>query len=36
VKALENRAAILESALELETGRIDWALGGVEGVTAQN
>jgi rhamnan synthesis protein F/glycosyl transferase family 2 len=35
VKALENRAAILESALELETGRIDWALGGVEGVTAQ-
>jgi hypothetical protein len=35
VQALENRAATLESALEMETGRIDWALGGVEGVTAQ-
>ena len=35
VEGLERRAAILESALELETGRIDWALGSVEGVTAQ-
>jgi Rhamnan synthesis protein F/Glycosyl transferase family 2 len=35
VKVLENRAATIESALEMETGRIDWALGSIEGVTAQ-
>ena len=35
LEVLERRAAGFESLLNLERGRIDWALGSVEGVTAQ-
>jgi hypothetical protein len=35
LEILENRTLTLESLMEMERGRIDWALGGVEGVTAQ-
>ena len=35
VESLEQRAAILESVLDMERGRIDWALGSLEGVIAQ-
>src|SRR5664280_2516348 len=35
LEVLERRAAGFESLLNLERGRLDWALGSVEGVTAQ-